>query len=86
MARTLAQLALGQSARVTAVSLDGPKRIRLQELGFLPGARITALQESPFGDPVAYGVLDTVIALRRSDARHIEIDAPHAPVQAKKQL
>ena len=74
MARTLDRLELGQSARVTAVSLQGAKRVRLQELGFLPGAHVTALQESPFGDPVAYGVLDTVIALRRSDARQIEIE------------
>lgn len=74
MARTLAQLRVGQSARVTAVSLNGAKRTRMQELGFLPGACVTALLESPFGDPVAYGVLDTVIALRRSDARQIEIE------------
>ena len=74
MARTLAQLRVGQSSRVTAVSLGGVKRTRMQELGFIPGALVTALQESPFGDPVAYGVLDTVIALRRSDARNIEIE------------
>lgn len=74
MTGTLAQLAVGQSARVKAISLRGPKRMRLQELGFLPGACVTALQESPFGDPVAYGVLDTVIALRRSDARSIELE------------
>ena len=74
MPRTLAQLRVGQSSRVTAVSLEDAKRTRMQELGFLPGAPVTALQESPFGDPVAYGVLDTVIALRRSDATHIEIE------------
>ena len=74
MPRTLAQLRVGQSSRVTAVSLQGAKRIRMQELGFLPGAHVTALQESPFGDPVAYGVLDTVIALRRSDAAQIQIE------------
>ena len=74
MPRTLAQLRVGQSSRVTAVSLDGAKRTRMHELGFLPGTQVTALQESPFGDPVAYGVLDTVIALRRSDARNIIIE------------
>ena len=74
MPRTLAQLRVGQSSRVTAVSLDGAKRTRMQELGFLPGTQVTALQESPFGDPVAYGVLDTVIALRRSDARNIIVE------------
>ncbi len=74
MAKTLADLAVGQSGRVAAVSLDGVKRTRLQELGFLPGSVITALQESPFGDPVAYAVLDTVVALRRFDARHILLE------------
>lgn len=74
MAKTLADLAVGHSGRVTAVSLTGAKRVRLQELGFLPGSVVTALQESPFGDPVAYAVLDTVIALRRSDARNIKIE------------
>ena len=74
MAKTLAGLDVGETARVKAVSLDGAKRVRLQELGFLPGARVTALHVSPFGDPVAYAVLDTVIALRRSDAACIEIE------------
>ncbi len=74
MAKTLAGLDVGETARVKAVSLDGAKRVRLQELGFLPGARVAALHVSPFGDPVAYAVLDTVIALRRSDAACIEIE------------
>ncbi len=74
MPRTLAQLRVGETARVRSVSLLGAKRVRLQELGFLPGARVTALHVSPFGDPVAYAVLDTVIALRRSDASCIEIE------------
>lgn len=75
MTKTLAQLAVGQSARITGLQLTGSRRIRLQELGFLPGSAVTALRESPFGDPVAYAVLDTVIALRRSEAAQIEIES-----------
>ena len=74
MAGTLDRLPVGRSARITALTLGGAKRERLQELGFLPGNTVTALRESPFGDPVAYAVLDTVIALRRSDAAGIEIE------------
>ncbi len=74
MVQTLAQLPPGETAAVSAVSLQGANRMRLQELGFLPGVRVTALYESPFGDPVAYGVLDTVIALRRADAATVEIE------------
>ena len=75
MSKTLARLAVGQSARITGLQLAGSRRTRLQELGFLPGSTVTALRESPFGDPVAYAVLDTVIALRRSDAEQIEIES-----------
>ena len=73
MERTLDLLGMGQSACVAALEFTGPKRGRMLDLGFIPGGTVTALQESPFGDTVAYQVLDTVIALRRSDARRIII-------------
>ena len=43
------------------------------DLGFIPGAPVSALQAAPWGDPVAYGVRGAVIALRREDARRILI-------------
>ena len=73
MPTTLDLLALGETARIHDLSLSAPKRRRLQELGFLPGAEITALHQSPWGDPVAYAVAGAVIALRRADARSIVI-------------
>lgn len=73
MKRTLDQLPQGQSACVDALKFTGAKRGRMLDLGFIPGGIVTAVQESPFGDPVAYQVLDTVIALRKSDARRIII-------------
>ena len=48
-------------------------RRRLLELGFVPGGQVVAVQESPWGDPVAYAVCGAVIALRRDDARQIAI-------------
>ena len=41
------------------------------DLGFVPGRPVSALQESPWGDPVAYGVCGAVIALRRADTQQI---------------
>ena len=43
------------------------------ELGFIPGAAVTALQRAPFGVAVSYEVMGTVIALRKAVARRIEI-------------
>lgn len=74
MAKTLAQLSPGETGRITALSADAPKQQRWLELGFLPGRSVTAVLRSPLGDPTAYQVLDTVIALRKSDAELIYIE------------
>ena len=70
---TLDRLTVGQRAAVTEVSAPEDQRRRLQELGFVPGGVVSAVQESPWGDPVAYAVCGAVIALRRSDARQIAV-------------
>lgn len=67
----LDQLPLGQQAVIHSLLPHCPHRRRLMELGFLPGATVTALHQSPWGDPVAYGIAGAVIALRRTDARHL---------------
>ena len=70
---TLDRLESGQRAEI--VNLDAPPeiRVRLMALGFVPGGEVCVHLESPWGDPVAYGVCGAVIALRRADARQIGI-------------
>lgn len=70
---TLDRLPVGRRAAVKAVSAPEAQRRRLQELGFVPGGEVAAVQESPWGDPVAYTVCGAVIALRRADARQIAV-------------
>ena len=41
--------------------------------GLSPGAKIKLLFKSPFGNPCAYEVLGTVIALRHEDAKNIYV-------------
>ena len=72
--RTLSDLPLGKHARIGRVCLTGAMGRRLSELGFLPGSEIACLLVSPLGDPRAYQICDTLIALRGRDARHIELD------------
>ena len=71
--RTLDRLPVGQRATVMAVTAPEEQGLRLLELGFVPGGTVTVLQESPWGDPVAYGICGAVIALRQEDAHHIFI-------------
>ncbi|MGJ7906475.1 FeoA family protein [Actinopolyspora sp. H202] len=72
-ATTLDRLKRGQTATVTAVDIHGPQRRRLMDLGVLPGSRIHIDRVSPLGDPTAYLVRGSVIALRREQARGIHI-------------
>jgi ferrous iron transport protein A len=45
------------------------------DLGFVPGSEIRPLFAAPMGDPRAYLVCDTVIALRQRDAAAVAVEA-----------
>lgn len=81
---TLATLNVGQQATVRhfADELQGFSRRRLLDLGLTPGATVTAAMRSLLGDPVAYRVRGTLIALRREQAQQIYIE----PAQEGEQL
>jgi len=72
----LNQLSTGQKARVVQLSprLRGPEKRRLMDLGILPGTLVEAEISSPMGDPVAYKVRDSLIALRSEQARCIQVE------------
>lgn len=74
MQSDLSRLGSGQQGIITELCFSGGKRQRLMELGFIPGAAVTALQKSPFGGAVSYEILGTVIALRQADAQRIKIN------------
>lgn len=71
----LAQLGAGQAATILALSpaLRGAERRRLLDLGFLPGTRLEVALRSPAGDPTAYRIRGSLIALRGDQARHVRV-------------
>ncbi|HEY4551746.1 MAG TPA: ferrous iron transport protein A [Bacillaceae bacterium] len=68
---TLKQLQPGETAIVERMDIEGVMRRRLLDLGFIKGAKVTCVRKSPLGDPVAFQVSSTVIALRESESKHI---------------
>jgi DtxR family Mn-dependent transcriptional regulator len=68
-------LPVGGAAEILFVSraCRGLERRRLMDLGIVPGTRIEAVMASPTGDPVAYRIRGTTVAIRRSQAHHIHI-------------
>ena len=69
----MSRLAEGETAVVAGLSPScrGALRRRLMDLGFVRGSRVSVGMRSPLGNPVAYVVRGTAIALRREQARQI---------------
>ena len=69
----LSQLGIGERGKIAGLFHTGAMRIRLCELGFVPGAAVDCLMRSFSGDPCAYRICGAVIALRRQDAEKIAV-------------
>lgn len=61
------------SARVVAVDTAGSGGLRLLEMGIVPGARVLVLNRAPLGDPIRIFVSNYHLALRREEARSIQV-------------
>jgi ferrous iron transport protein A len=64
----LTELAVGKSGVITSVAGGGMQRRRLLDLGFIPGSRVENVRCSPTGNPTAYLIKGTLIALRREES------------------
>ncbi|GAA0727249.1 FeoA family protein [Clostridium malenominatum] len=65
---------IGSFARVTNLTSDGNIKRRMLDLGLIIGTKIESLRQSPSGDPIAYEIRGTVIALRSEDASKILVE------------
>lgn len=70
---TLPQALPGREYIIKKIIPDITCSTPLHGYGIIPGAKIKLLFTSPSGDPYAYEVLGTVIALRTSDSKNILI-------------
>ncbi len=71
---TLNELKPGQSARVRRILCSGNLRRRFLDLGLGSHAPVSCVGRSPAGDPAAFLIRGTVIALRDRDSRQIVVE------------
>lgn len=71
--KSLSSLKIGEEGTILGIakSLRGQQRRRLMDLGIVPGTKIEAELESLTGDPVAYRVRGTSVALRKQQTDRI---------------
>ncbi|MGD9646513.1 MAG: ferrous iron transport protein A [Pirellulales bacterium] len=70
----LADLAVGQSARVRLVHGDDDVTLRLLEMGLTPGSAVIFLGKAPLGDPLEFEVRGYRLSIRRAEAARIEVE------------
>ena len=70
----LADLAAGESGRITRVRDQHPDRLRyLADMGLVPGAIIAVIASAPFDDPLSLNISDVIHPLDRRIAREIYV-------------
>lgn len=71
----LSILPIGGFAKVKEIISEGKIRRRMMDLGLIADTKVESLRKSPSGDPIAYEIRGTVIALRSEEASKILVEA-----------
>ena len=70
---TLADVPVGKSVTIHSLPDHTPFGRRLMEVGVLPGHEATVMGYAPLRDPIQVCILGALIAIRKSDARSIQV-------------
>lgn len=73
MLTAMSELRKGESGIIKSIEHVGNMRRRLIDIGFNVGERVTLLAHAPLGEPSAFYIKGSVIALRRNDASLITV-------------
>lgn len=69
----LNELPLNTVGIIDKLNCNGNIRRRMLDLGLIKGTKIVPVFKSPSGDPVAYEIRKTLIAIRSEDTKHITL-------------
>ncbi len=70
---TLDQLPLNLNAAIVKVGGAGPLRLRLLDMGLIPGTTVVTHKRAPMGDPIEILLRGYSLTLRLEDARSVEV-------------
>lgn len=73
--KPLNALPLNAGGYILSLNVNESIKRRLMDFGFTAGNFVIPLYKSPLGDPVAYGVMGGIIALRDEVAERILVSA-----------
>ena len=74
MGDLLSNLKPGQRGRILRITGPGSLKMRLMEMGVVPGTTVEVKRVAPLGDPVEVEVKGYRMSLRREEAAIIEVE------------
>ena len=75
MEASLANLPLGQPAKIVSIDCARHLSRRLMEMGLLPGTAVRVVRVAPLGDPIELRVRNYALSLRRAEAANIAVSS-----------
>ena len=70
--KRLSEIKVGESVVVESFR-DEIMKLKLMEMGCLPGETVTVDRFAPLGDPMAIVVSDSIISIRIDEARNVVV-------------
>ena len=72
--KTLNQVKVGETVKVTKIAGEGPIKRRIMDMGITKGVEIYVRKVAPLGDPVEITVRNYESSVRKADAAIIEVE------------
>ena len=72
--KTLREVAVGQTVKVTKLVGEGPVKRRIMDMGITKGVEIYVRKVAPLGDPVEVTVRGYELSLRKAEAEMIVVE------------
>ncbi len=73
-AKTLRDVAIGQSAVVRKLTGDGAVKRRLMDMGLTRGTEVAVRKVAPLGDPIEVTVRGFELSLRKDEAAQVLVE------------
>ncbi len=71
---TLNDLKIGKEGIITSVRGEGALRLRLLDMGLIPGTKVKVIKIAPLGDPIEITLRGYELTIRREHAKEIDIE------------
>lgn len=71
---SLAELKIGETARVISIGGDDEISLRLLEMGLTPGVALRLVGTAPLGDPLELEVRGYRLSVRRREAQRVAVE------------